>query len=215
MEQASDKKENIGAKREVSDSELISELEALLFVSGEPTETKLLAELTKVDEDKIDTCLRKLAKKLNDDPESGLRLLLASSGVQIVTAEEHGSLVESFLQHGTREQLAPAAAEVLAIVAYRGPIHRAGIEAIRGVNSSFSLRQLSVRGLVDRYPSEKDNRIFLYRISAEFLRHLGIVQIEDLPDFEKFRQHEGMTNLEKSVNPKTGNQDSEKRLEGR
>lgn len=213
MEQVYNKNEDIDVSREISDGELISELEALIFVSGEPIEIELLAKLSGVDKNRINACLQKLETKLNDDPGSGLRLLFASSGVQIVTAGKHSLLVERFLQHGTREQLAPAAAEVLAIVAYRGPIHRAGIEAIRGVNSTFSLRQLSVRGLVDRYPSEKDSRMFLYRISAEFLRHLGVARIEDLPDFEKFRQHEGMTNLEKSVNFKAENQDPEKELE--
>lgn len=209
MEQVFNKNEDIN--REVSDGELVSELEALLFVSGEPAEIGLLVELIGVNEERINACLQKLEEKLNN-PESGLRLLFSSSGVQIVTSEKHSLLIERFLQHGTREQLAPAATEVLAIVAYRGPIHRAGIEAIRGVNSSFSLRQLSVRGLIDRYSSEKDSRVFLYRINAEFLRHLGVTRIEDLPDFEKFRQHEGMTNLEKTVNIKAENQDSEKEL---
>lgn len=209
MEQVPNKKEDIDDGVEISDSELVSKLEALLFVSGEPMEIELLVELTEIAEDRIKTCLQKLDNELNSR-NSGLRLLFAPLGVQIVTAEKHSLLIERFLQYGTREQLAPAAAEVLAIVAYRGPIHRAGIEAIRGVNSSFSLRQLSVRGLVDRYPSEKDSRVFLYRISAEFLRHLGVVKIEDLPDFEKFRQHEGMTNLEKSVNFKVENENPEK-----
>jgi len=212
MEQVSSKNDNSETNREVSDSELISELEALLFVSGEPMEIALLVKFIGSDEEKINTCLKKLEEKL-DNSDSGMRLLFASTGVQIVTAPKHSALIERFLQYGTREQLAPAAAEVLAIVAYRGPIHRAGIEAIRGVNSSFSLRQLSVRGLVDRYPSEKDSRVFLYKINAEFLRHLGVARIEDLPDFEKFRQHEGMTNLEKSVDLKTENQDSSKDFE--
>ena len=212
MEQALGKNEDTKATEGVDYDELVAKLEALLFVSGEPMEKKLLVKLIETDEESVEICLKKLGEKL-DDPQSGLRLLTVASSVQIVTAEKYSSLVERFLKYGTREQLAPAAAEVLAIVAYRGPIHRAGIEAIRGVNSSFSLRQLSVRGLVERYPSEKDSRVFLYQISADFLRHLGVARVEDLPDFEKFRQHEGMTNLEKSVNLKTENQDLTKESE--
>jgi segregation and condensation protein B len=182
---------------EIIPEEVASAIEALLFISGEPLDIKTIAVLLECDEERINVGLDALTARIS--VASGLKLLRAPEGVQLVTNEKQSALVDRFLKRGMREQLSPAASETLAIVAYRGPIHRAGVEAIRGVNCSFTLRLLTMRGLVDRFTSEKDSRIFLYRINAEFLRHLGLVKIEDLPDYQNFRQHEGMTNLEKTA----------------
>lgn len=178
--------------------EVASAIEALLFISGEPLDLKTVASVLECDEERVGKGLEVLETRISN--ASGLKLLRAPEGVQLVTSDKHASLVDRFLKRGMREQLSPATAETLAIVAYRGPIHRAGIEAIRGVNCSFTLRLLTLRGLIDRLVSEKDSRIFLYRINADFLRHLGLSKIEDLPDYQNFRQHEGMTNLEKMAN---------------
>jgi len=180
---------------EITPEEVASAIEALLFISGEPLDVKTIAVLLECDEERVNSGLNVLETRIST--ASGLKLLRAPEGIQLVTNEKQSALVDRFLKRGMREQLSPAASETLAIVAYRGPIHRAGVEAIRGVNCSFTLRLLTMRGLVDRFTSEKDSRIFLYRINAEFLRHLGLVKIEDLPDYQNFRQHEGMTNLEK------------------
>lgn len=175
--------------------EAAAAIEALLFVAGEPLDLKTICTQLDCSEECVNKGLVALEERLVVN--SGLKLLRAPEGVQLVTHEKQSALIDRFLKSGMREQLSPAAAETLAIVAYRGPIHRAGVEAIRGVNCSFTLRLLTLRGLVDRFTSEKDSRIFLYRINAEFLRHLGLTKIEDLPDYQNFRQHEGMTNLEK------------------
>lgn len=178
--------------------ELIGALEAVLFVSGEPIKKSALAAILKIDENLVDALAEKLDGLLKGR-ESGLRLITAPEGFQMVTSEKYCETIESFLKSGIREQLSSAAAETLAIVAYRGPISRAKIEAIRGVNCSFSLRLLSIRGLIDRKASENDSRVFLYNVNADFLRHLGVSKIEDLPEYEKFRQHEGMLQLEKTA----------------
>lgn len=181
---------------EITSDEIIASIEALLFISGEPLDIKTIAALVESDEDAVNKGLNLLEERMTNNG-GGLKLLRAPEGVQLVTSDKQAGLIDRFLKRGTREQLSGAAAETLAIVAYRGPIHRAGVEAIRGVNCSFTLRLLTLRGLVDRFTSEKDSRVFLYRINAEFLRHLGITKAEDLPDYQNFRQHEGMTNLEK------------------
>ncbi|MDO8512184.1 MAG: SMC-Scp complex subunit ScpB [bacterium] len=180
---------------EITPEEVASAIEALLFISGEPLDVKTITSLLECDEERTNLGLDALTARIS--VAGGLKLLRAPEGVQLVTSDKQTQLVDRFLKRGTRDQLSPAASETLAIVAYRGPIHRAGVEAIRGVNCSFTLRLLAMRGLVDRFSSEKDSRIFLYRVNAEFLRHLGLVKIEDLPDYQNFRQHEGMTNLEK------------------
>lgn len=173
-------------------------VEALLFVSGEPLAPKVLANLTESTEEEVNNALVMLESNYLKNA-SGLSIVRAPEGVQLATNKQYASQVDKFLKSGIREQLTPAAAETLAIVAYRGPINRAGVEAIRGVNASFSLRLLTIRGLVERYQSEKDSRVFLYRVSADFLRHLGLSKIEDLPDYQNFRQNEVMTRLEKTA----------------
>lgn len=180
---------------EITPEEVASAVEALLFISGEPLDVKTIASLLKCGEECVNLGLDAFETRIS--VASGLKLLRAPEGVQLVTSDKQTLLIDRFLKRGMREQLSPAASETLAIVAYRGPIHRAGVEAIRGVNCSFTLRLLTIRGLVDRFTSEKDSRIYLYRVNAEFLRHLGLTKIDDLPDYQNFRQHEGMTNLEK------------------
>jgi segregation and condensation protein B len=179
-------------------AEINAALEALLFIAGEPLDIETLAKLLESDEESIQQGLNTLEEKLKQG--RGLTVLRAPEGVQLVTNDQHAPLISRFLKRGIREHLSPATAETLAIVAYRGPIHRAGVEAIRGVNCSFTLRLLTMRGLVDRFPSQKDSRIFLYRVNADFLRHLGVTGVEALPDYQSFRQNEGMTNLEKMAN---------------
>ena len=175
---------------------LASDLEALLFLVGEPVPLDALMRATGASADDIAEGLRVLEEQLKSHG-SGVRLLRTPhGGVQLVTAPAQGEIVERFLKAGMREELTPAAAETLAIIAYRGPIARAGVEAIRGVNSSFTLRLLAIRGLAERSPSPKDSRILLYEVSAEFLRHLGFTDVRGLPEYEALHAHEGMTALE-------------------
>jgi segregation and condensation protein B len=87
-----------------------------------------------------------------------------------------------------QEGLSKAALEVLSIVAYKGPISRAEIESIRGVNCSFTLRSLMMRGLLERIDNPKDGRGYLYKISFEFMKKLGIESIDKLPDYKELSQ---------------------------
>lgn len=172
-----------------------SAIEALLFLSGEPVPDMDLAKTLGVSADDISRALQVLGERLAG-AGSGLRLVRAAAGSQLATSPEQAEMIERFIKEGMREQLTPAASETLAIIAYRGPIRRAGVEAIRGVNSSFTLRQLTIRGLVERRQSEKDSRVYEYRASAALLRHLGLTNERDLPDYGSLHAHEGMTVLE-------------------
>lgn len=174
--------------------DLAGQLEAMLFVAGEPTPPKALAKVAGVTVEAVTAALEALAGGYQQR-SAGVRLLRSPEGVQLVTAPAAAAAVEAFVTAGMRERLTPAAAETLAIIAYRGPISRASIEAIRGVNSSFTLRLLTLRGLVLRRPHPTDARRFVYQVSAEFLRHLGVTRLEDLPQHAELHQHEGMTKL--------------------
>ncbi|TSC72423.1 MAG: segregation and condensation protein B [Parcubacteria group bacterium Gr01-1014_38] len=174
--------------------ELSTQLEAALFVAGEPVPLLTLARAFNVSQEGLRGALTALEKRY-EATATGIRLLRSPEGVQLVTVPEAHEAVEAFVTHSIRERLTPAAAETLALIAYRGPISRAGIEAIRGVNSSFTLRLLALRGLVTREPHPKDRRSFVYQVSAEFLRHLGVTAVDELPDYAQLHAHAGMTTL--------------------
>lgn len=174
--------------------DVVSALEAILFVAGEPVGASKLARALACSPDEITGALDRLARRY-EEISAGVRLLRSAEGFQLVTAPDAQKAVEGFLTASMRERLTPVAAETLAIIAYRGPLSRAAIEAIRGVNSSFTLRLLALRGLVTREPHPHDRRSFVYQISSEFLRHLGVTKIEDLPDYASLRAHAGMTKL--------------------
>jgi segregation and condensation protein B len=102
-----------------------------------------------------------------------------------------------FMNKEIGEALSPAVSEVLAVVAYRGPLTRAQIEYIRGVNCCFTLRNLAMRGLVERKENPDDSRSYLYEISFDFLNSLGIKKVQELPEYEELikKQEESINEL--------------------
>lgn len=179
-------------------SDLISKIEALLFIYGEALEFKKIAKTLKVSVEEIEAAVKKFTENLQAE-ERGLFLVFDKEKVHLTTKPALSSLMESVIKEELRDSLTPAALETLAIVAYAGPMTRAEIDYIRGVNSSFSLRNLSIRGLIDRNPDPKRGNVYLYRPSLEFLKFIGVGRSENLPEYEKFRQLvEKMRNPEKS-----------------
>lgn len=177
-----------------AEASLASRLEAVLFTAGEPVPVKELSNVLQVSQEAVTVSLEQLRSRY-EESAAGLRVLVSPEGVQLVTAPTAAAAVEAFVKSGMRERLTPAAAETLAIIAYRGPISRVGIEAIRGVNSTFTLRLLALRGLVVRAPHPQDHRSFVYEVSAEFLRAMGVTRIEALPDYASLHAHAGMSRL--------------------
>ena len=164
-------------------------IESLLFISGEPMSFKKLAKITSLKEKDLKLSADVLAERYADQG-GGLRILIKDSKIQMVTAGENSEFVEKFLKTDIEGELSRAALEVLSVVAYRGPIARSEIEEIRGVNCSFTLRHLMIRGLIERISNPKDARAYLYRISFDFLKKLGVEKIEDLPKFKELREKE-------------------------
>ncbi len=164
-------------------------LESLLFVLGEPTKIKKLAKILKVDFKKVKEELRELADDLKNN-QRGVRILEKDEQVQMVSAPEANDWVEKIFKNDLQEDLSRTALETLAIIAYRGPITRAQIEFIRGVNSSFIIRNLLIRGLIERATNPQDARSYVYKISFDFLKKMGLEKVEDLPEYEKFSKDE-------------------------
>lgn len=157
-------------------------IESLLFVSGEPVALKNIARLLDISADEVEKSVEDLSKEYKEN--RGLKILNKDGEVQLVTSPENSEFVAKFMKRDMEQDLSRAALETLSIIAYRGPISRPAIEEIRGVNSSFSLRNLLLRGLIERVDNQKDKRSFLYKISFDFLKLLGVQKNEDLPDYE-------------------------------
>lgn len=164
----------------------IGELEALLFVYGEPLEIKKIAKLLKVKETEASDIVATFESRLASE-DRGLALMRDGERIQIATKPEFRTVNETLMKEEFREELTPAALETLSIVAYLGPVPRSTIDYVRGVNSSFILRNLLMRGLVERETSEEGRHAYKYRVSLDFLKHLGLTRKEELPEFEKYR----------------------------
>lgn len=176
-------------------SHILSVLESLLFVSGEPLSFNRLAKALHVEEVAIREAAQVLAKKYTDDKERGLMVILHHNQVRIATKPENIEFVEELTKSALQESLSKAALEVLSIIAYRAPVSRAEIDAIRGVNCSFTLRNLLLRDLIEREGNPQDARGYIYRPSFRFLEALGLGKVEELPDFTTLSQDERLTTL--------------------
>lgn len=161
---------------------LAARVESLLFVADEPVSAHRLSEALEVTTGKIEESLEELALSYAD---RGLRVQRTDQGVQLVTAPEAACYVDRFLGLKARVHLTKAALEALAIVAYRQPITRPEVEAIRGVGSDSVLRTLLSAGLVDRVGrADAVGRPYLYGTTAEFLQHFGLQSLDELPPLE-------------------------------
>lgn len=165
----------------MKDHNLKSVVESLLFVSSKPLTVKELAKILEQQEFAVQSALDQLTAERK---ECGVVVLENSSEYQLATNAANSTQVKNFLNAELREKLTDATVEVLAIIAYRQPISKSELEAIRGVNSQYSIRNLLMRGLIEKLPNPADARSFLYQTTTEFLMHLGLQSVKNLPDFE-------------------------------
>src|SRR3989344_4751345 len=161
---------------------LKSQITSILFVAGKPVTMKELKNVLEVGDDDIKQAVAEL---VSENQKSGIILLAHDNKLQLASNPDNSSQVKKFLSLELREKLSEAALETLAIVVYRQPVSKAEIENIRGVNSQYSLRHLLIRGLIEKIQSPSDRRMQLYTTTLEFMQHLGIKDMKDLPDFEE------------------------------
>lgn len=178
-------------------------IESLLFAAGEPLSTERLSKIINVKEEKVKEILNLLKEELQNQ-NRGIRLINNNEEWLMSTAAESSSFVQKLKKEVIEDDLSMASQETLAIIAYRGPITRAGINEIRGVDSSYILHQLLLRGLIERFVhSEKyknlprsaqqnlvshrvRNKAYLYNVSFELLQNLGISNVKELSQYEEF-----------------------------
>ena len=164
---------------------LQKEIEAILFYKSEPVGLKDLCRILSVDESVVKESLSKLSEELSG---RGITLVSSNAEYSLTTSKDTSSIIEMVVKDELNKDLSSASLEVLSIVAYKGSVTRKEIEYIRGVNSSYSLRALLLRGLISREASRLDERIFLYKPTTDLLLHLGIKSIEELPEWNFVNQ---------------------------
>lgn len=169
-------------------------IEAILFVAGSPVSLNELKKSLEVEEQDILNSIEELKIEMTD---RGVILTESNKTYQLATHPDVSPYIKNYLQAQLREKLTEAALETLSIIAYKQPVSRAEIEAIRGVNCQYVLRLLSQRGLIEKTHSSTDARVLLYQTTHEFLHHLGLKDIKELPDFDEISKN---INLPQSLN---------------
>ncbi|WP_218034186.1 SMC-Scp complex subunit ScpB [Acrocarpospora corrugata] len=170
---------------ESGDPSLRAALEAVLLVVDEPVAEITLAQVLERPTNEIAVTLRDLAREYTADGR-GFDLREVAGGWRFYTRAECAALVERFVRDGQQARLTQAALETLSVVAYRQPVSRAKVAAIRGVNSDGVMRTLAARGLVEEAGTEPEGQAVLYRTTSYFLERLGLRDLDELPALAPF-----------------------------
>lgn len=171
-------------------------LESILFVASRPLKIRALARQMEASEEQIEEALRKIEEKYRGT-DSGVQVLRIDDEVRLGTNPACAKQVQEFLKEEIVGELTRPQLEALTVIAYRGPITKAELDMIRGVNCSLILRNLLMRGLIE----EKEGHVeAVYSASFDFLRFLGVRAPKDLPEYGELHGHEM---LEQLLKPQT------------
>ena len=160
-------------------------LEAILLVVDEPVPEIVIAQVLERPRDEITAALRDLAASY-DAEQRGFDLREVAGGWRFYTRADCAPVVERFVRDGQEVRLTQAALETLAVVAYRQPVSRARVSAVRGVNCDSVLRTLTLRGLVEEAGTDTETGAILYRTTGYFLERLGLAGLDELPELAPF-----------------------------
>jgi len=163
---------------------LPSQIEALLFWKAESISIRKIAISLEKDVEEIKIAINELSKSLEG---RGLTLIELDGEVTLGTSRLASNLIEKLTKEELSRDLGKAGLETLSIILYQAPVSRADVDYIRGVNSQFIIRNLLVRGLIEKVDNPKDQRSFLYKPTLELLSYLGVSKVEDIPEFEKVK----------------------------
>jgi segregation and condensation protein B len=165
---------------------LIAKIEALLFVASGPITPMQLATIIEAPQAEVEFGLDKLRERyMSSSTEHGIRLQKHKDRYQLTTAPSASTIIEKYLGLAESSHLSQAALETLAIVAYRQPVTRPQVDAIRGVNSDAVLKNLLSKGLIQEIGrADAPGRPILYSTTPDFLQHFGINSLEELPPLD-------------------------------
>jgi len=160
-------------------------LEAVLLVADQPLDAATLAAAVGHPVPDVEVALSALARSYDED-ERGFELRRVGGGWRFFTRERYADAVERFVLDGQQARLTQAALETLAVVAYRQPVSRGRVSAIRAVNVDGVMRTLLTRGLVEEAGVEPVSGAVLYRTTSYFLERMGLQSLDELPDLAPF-----------------------------
>ncbi|MFA5652163.1 MAG: SMC-Scp complex subunit ScpB [Candidatus Paceibacterota bacterium] len=163
---------------------LEKKIEAVLFWKGEPVSIKKLSQIFEKTEEEISSALKILETNLSG---RGIVLVFKEDEVTLGTSKEFSDIIDKLTKEELVRDLGKAGLETLSIIIYQGPLSRAEIDYIRGVQSNFIVRNLMIRGLIEKVPNPKDQRSFLYKPTFEMLSFMGLSKIEDMPSYSEAR----------------------------
>lgn len=164
-------------------NEKCAKIEAILFACGDFVDIGKVADFLKISKKEMKEEVTTL-KDFYENSRNGLQIISKGNTIQLVSNSRFGKEIASFLNKRVNEPLTKVALEVLSIIAYRGPMTRAQIDHIRGVNCSFMIRNLAIRGLIEKQDNPTNSRSYLYSTSHDFLKSMGLTNIEKLPDYK-------------------------------
>jgi segregation and condensation protein B len=165
--------------------ELRPALEAVLMVADQPLDVAILATAVGHPVDDVAAGLAALATEY-DQQGRGFELRNVAGGWRFYTREAYAAVVETFVLEGQQARLTQAALETLAVVAYKQPVSRARVSAIRGVNVDGVMRTLLTRGLVEEAGQDGETGANLYRTSRYFLERIGVTSLDELPELAPY-----------------------------
>jgi segregation and condensation protein B len=168
-----------------SEPPLRAALEAILLVVDEPVADVTLAQVVERPRDEVLATLRELAQEY-EEAGRGFVLREVAGGWRFYTRPECSAVVERFVRDGQQSRLTQAALETLAVVAYRQPVTRSRVSAVRAVNVDGVMRTLVARGLVEEAGTEPETGAVLYRTTGLFLERLGLRSLDELPALAPF-----------------------------
>jgi segregation and condensation protein B len=169
----------------VAVAELRPALEAILMITDEPLDKVRLASVVGHPVTDVEEALEALAAEYAEQGR-GFDLRNVASGWRFYTREEYAAVVERFVLDGQQARLTQAALETLAVVAYKQPVSRARVSAVRGVNVDGVMRTLVARGLVEEAGQDSETTATLYRTTSYFLERIGVQSLEDLPELAPY-----------------------------
>lgn len=165
-------------------------IESLLFIAHRPLTISEMARFADVAKEEVEKVLKELINEYKGG-HKGITIIQNGKEYQMVTNAKNSKAVSKFLKQEITGDLTPASLETLSIIAYRGPIVKSELEQIRGVNCSIILRNLLIKGLIIEQDKEKE----IYNVSLDFIRHLGITDLKQLPNYERLNREIPLSSL--------------------
>ena len=157
-----------------------------MFVASKPISIKKVVKVLKSDQKETESALLELQAKYNN-PDSGIVILKIGDDYQMVSNSKNKQAAENFMKAEVSGELTRPQLETLTVISYCGPITKPELEQIRGVNCSLIIRNLMLRGLIRK--TDKAGILSTYEVTIDYLRHLGLNSVDELPDYEDLHNH--------------------------